>query len=156
MWQMDTNNKSAYLQPPCMCVMWLKFSMTKHSILILNIFHHFFIWTLRATKIIHRSNKKTYQKTPLLSIFDFDACYEGSTGGQIGVEFNQESTGHVRFFLAFLLADQWEAENANFLVSWHTDKYERSKWGRIWPGIQWTWSQTCDTSFWPFIGWNSQ
>ena len=35
----------------------------------------------------------------LLSIFDFDAC-------QIGVEFNQESTGHVGFFLALLLANQ--------------------------------------------------
>ena len=46
------------------------------------------------------------EKIPLLSIFDFDACYEGSTGGQNGVEFNQESTGHVRFFLALLLADQ--------------------------------------------------
>ena len=53
---------------------------------------------------------------PLLSIFDFDACYEGSTGGQIGVEFNQKSTGDVGFFPALLLADQSEAENANFLV----------------------------------------
>ena len=43
---------------------------------------------------------------PLLSIFDFDACYEGSTGGQIGVEFNQKSTGDVGFFPALLLADQ--------------------------------------------------
>ena len=53
---------------------------------------------------------------PLLSIFDFDACYEGSTGGQIGVEYNQKSTGDVGFFPALLLADQSEAENANFLV----------------------------------------
>ena len=37
--------------------------------------------------------------------------------GQIGIEFNQESTGDVKFFLALLLADQWEAENANFLLS---------------------------------------
>ena len=36
--------------------------------------------------------------------------------GQNGVEFDQESTGHVWFLLALLLADQWEAENANFLV----------------------------------------
>ena len=36
--------------------------------------------------------------------------------GQIGVEFDQESTGDVRFFPALLLADQSEAENANFLV----------------------------------------
>ena len=43
---------------------------------------------------------------PLLSIFDFDAYYEGSTGGQIGVEFNQKSTGDVGFFPALLLADQ--------------------------------------------------
>ena len=33
-----------------------------------------------------------------------------------GIEFNQESTGHVGFFLALLLADQWEAENPNFHV----------------------------------------
>ena len=48
--------------------------------------------------------------------------------GQNGVEFYRESTGHVRFFLALLLADQWEAENPNFLVIWPTDKYEGSKW----------------------------
>jgi len=36
--------------------------------------------------------------------------------GQIGVEFNQKSTGDVGFFPALLLADQSEAENANFLV----------------------------------------
>ena len=54
---------------------------------------------------------------PLLSIFDFDACYEGSTGGQIGVEFNQKSTGDVGFFPALLLAKQSEAEIANFLLS---------------------------------------
>ena len=48
--------------------------------------------------------------------------------GQNGVEFYQESTGHVGFFLALLLADQWEAENPNFLVIWPIDKYEGSKW----------------------------
>ena len=48
--------------------------------------------------------------------------------GQNGVEFYQESTGHVRFSLALLLANQWEAENPNFLVIWPTDKYEGSKW----------------------------
>ena len=47
--------------------------------------------------------------------------------GQNGVEFYQESNGHVGFFLALLLADQWEAENPNFLVIWPTDKYEGSK-----------------------------
>ena len=36
--------------------------------------------------------------------------------GQIGEEFNQESTGRVGFFVALLLADQGEAENPNFLV----------------------------------------
>ena len=36
--------------------------------------------------------------------------------GQRGVEFNQKSTGDVGFFPALLLADQSEAENANFLV----------------------------------------
>ena len=46
--------------------------------------------------------------------------------------------------------------NSNFLVSWPTDKFEGSKWGRIWPGIQWAWSQTCDTSPCPLIGRNSQ
>ena len=35
--------------------------------------------------------------------------------GQIGVEFDQESTGHFGFFPALLLADQLETENANFL-----------------------------------------
>ena len=50
----------------------------------------------------------------------------------------------------------WEAENPNFLVIWPTDKCEGSKWGRIWPGIQWAWSQTCDTSPCPLIGRNSQ
>ena len=49
---------------------------------------------------------KSTKIPPLLSIFDFDACYEGSMGGQIGVKFNQESTGHVGFFLTLLLADQ--------------------------------------------------
>ena len=44
--------------------------------------------------------------------------------GQNGVEFYQESTGHVRFFLALLLADQWEAKNPNFLFIWPTDSYE--------------------------------
>ena len=68
------------------------------------------------TKSIHRSNKNVPFLPPLLSIFDFDACYEGSTGGQIGVEFNQKSTGDVGFFPALSLADQSEAENANFLV----------------------------------------
>ena len=51
---------------------------------------------------------------------------------------------------------QWEAENPNFLVILPTDKCEGSKWGRIWPGIQWAWSQTCDTSLCPLIGRNSQ
>ena len=46
--------------------------------------------------------------------------------------------------------------NPNFLVSWPTDKCEGSKWGRIWPGIHWAWSQTCDTSLHPLIGQNSQ
>ena len=46
--------------------------------------------------------------------------------------------------------------NPNFLVSWPTDKCEGSKWGKIWPGIQWAWSQTCDTSPCPLIGRNSQ
>ena len=32
-----------------------------------------------------------------------------------------QCTGHVRFFLALLLADQWEAENPNFLVIWPID-----------------------------------
>ena len=45
---------------------------------------------------------------------------------------------------------------SNFLVSWPTDKCEGSKWGRIWPGIQWAWSQTCETSPCPLIGRNSQ
>ena len=36
--------------------------------------------------------------------------------GQIGVEFDQESTGEVGFFPALLLVDQSEAENANFVV----------------------------------------
>ena len=44
--------------------------------------------------------------------------------GQIGLEFDQESTGHVEFFLALLLADQWEAKNPNFLFIWPTDNYE--------------------------------
>ena len=88
----------------------------------------------------------------LLSIFDFDACYEGSTGGQNGVEFNQESTGHVRFFLALLLADQWEAEIPDFLVIWPTDKYEGSKWGKILPGIHWS----CWIFSSPLIGRDSQ
>ena len=47
---------------------------------------------------------------------------------QSGEEFYQESTGNVGFFLALLLADQWEAENPNFLVIWPSDKYEGSKW----------------------------
>ena len=47
-----------------------------------------------------------------------------SIRGQNGVEFDQESTGHVGFLLALLLANQWEAENANFLVIWPTDKCE--------------------------------
>ena len=42
--------------------------------------------------------------------------------GQIGVEFDQESTGDVGFFPALLLADQSEAENANFFVILPTDK----------------------------------
>ena len=74
---------------------------------------------------------KSTKIPPLLSIFDFDACYEGSTGGQIGVEINQKSTGDVGFFPALLLANQWEAENPNFLVIWSTDECEGSKWGRI-------------------------
>ena len=61
-----------------------------------------------------------------------------SMRGQNGVKFYQESTGRVRFILALLLADQWEAENPNFLLIWPTDKYEGSKWGRIWPGIHWS------------------
>ena len=44
-----------------------------------------------------------------------------------GEEFYQESIGHVRFSPALLLADQWEAENPNFLIIWPTDKYEGSK-----------------------------
>ena len=36
--------------------------------------------------------------------------------GQNGVEFYQESTGHVRFFLALLLANQWDAENCQAQV----------------------------------------
>ena len=47
--------------------------------------------------------------------------------GQNGVEFYQESKGHVGFLLDLLLADQWEAENPNFLVIWSIDKYEGSK-----------------------------
>ena len=43
-------------------------------------------------------------------------------------EFYQESTGHVGFILALLLANQWEAKNPNFLAIWPTDKYEGSKW----------------------------
>ena len=45
-------------------------------------------------------------------LFDVQTCMRG----QIGVEFDQESTGDVRFFPALLLADQSEAENANFVV----------------------------------------
>ena len=45
-----------------------------------------------------------------------------SIKGQNGVEFDQESTGHVGFLLALLLADQWEAEDANFFVIWPTEK----------------------------------
>ena len=71
--------------------------------------------------------------TPNFSHLKFDL--QTSMRGQNGVEFYQESTGHVRFFLALLLADQWEAKNPNFLVIWPTDKYEGSKWGRILPGI---------------------
>ena len=56
---------------------------------------------------------------------------------QNGVEFFQESTGHVGFFLALLLANQWDTENPNFLVIWPTDKCEGSKWGGILPGIHW-------------------
>ena len=51
---------------------------------------------------------------------------------------------------------QWEADNPNFPVIWPTDKCEESKWGRIIPGIQWAWSQTCTTSPCPLIGQNSQ
>ena len=50
----------------------------------------------------------------MLTFLLFDV--QTSMRGLNGVEFNQESTGHVRFFLALLLADQSEAENANFLV----------------------------------------
>ena len=46
---------------------------------------------------------------------------------QNGVEFYQESTGHVGFSLALLWADKWEAENPNFIVIRPTDKYEGSK-----------------------------
>ena len=42
---------------------------------------------------------------------------------QNGVEFYQEYTGDVGFFQDLLLADQWEAENPNFLVIWSTDKW---------------------------------
>ena len=78
---------------------------------------------------------QTYPLTPNLLHLKFDL--QTSMRGQNGVEFYQESTGHVRFFLALLLANQWEAENPNFLVIWSTDKCEGSKWGRILPGIHW-------------------
>jgi len=79
-----------------------------------------------------------------------------SMRGQNGVEFYQESNGHVGFFLALLLADQWESENPNFLLIWPTDKYEGSKWGRILQGIHWS----CRIFPSPLIGrpmrgWNS-
>ena len=57
----------------------------------------------------------TNERLKILTFFVFDI--QTSMRGQNGVEFNQESTGHVRFLLALLLADQSEAENANFLVS---------------------------------------
>ena len=60
-----------------------------------------------------------------------------SLRGQNGVEFYQQSTGHFGFYPGPLIGrnSQWEAENPNFLVIWATDKFERSKWGRILPGF---------------------
>ena len=50
----------------------------------------------------------------MLTFLLFDA--QTRMRGQIGVEFDQESNDDVGFFPALLLADQSEAENANFLV----------------------------------------
>ena len=69
--------------------------MSKDDFILFCIYLKAYIGLTKPTKI-----------PPLLSIFDFDACYEGSTGGQIGVEFNQKSNGDVGFFPALLLADQ--------------------------------------------------
>ena len=87
------------------------YSSARRLTCIVRIYKDKHYWTPRAqlagsTKSIHRSNKNATKIPPLLSIFDFDACYEGSTGGQIGVEFNQKSNGDVGFFPALLLADQ--------------------------------------------------
>ena len=63
-------------------------------------------WGLPKAKSINRSDK-TPQNTPTFEpfwlwclLFDLQT----SVRGQNGVEFYQESTGHIRFFLALLLA----------------------------------------------------
>ena len=38
----------------------------------------------------------------------------------------------------------WHVSVTNFASRWATGEYEGSNQGKILPGIQWTWSQTCD------------
>ena len=78
---------------------------------------------------------------------------EGSKCGRI-LQSNEHGPRYVTHLLALLLAKI--ANERLFPVIWPTDKCEGSKWSRILPGIQWAWSQTCNTSHCPLIGRNSQ
>ena len=57
----------------------------------------------------------TNERLKMLTLLLFDV--QTRMRGQIGVEFDQESTCDVGFFPALLLAKQSEAEIANFLLS---------------------------------------
>ena len=67
----------------------------------------------------------------------------------------ESSTGHVRVFLALLLeeiANERLKILTSFLFDLQTSKCERSKWGRILPGIHWA----CWIYPSPLIGQDSQ
>ena len=62
--------------------------------------------------------------------------------GQNGVEFRQEFNGHGLRHVSVICRN---VSITNFASRLAIEVYQGSKWSRISPGIQWTWSQTCDT-----------
>ena len=74
-----------------------------------------------------------------------------SVRGQNGVEFHQDSNGQRPRHMT--RAHHVSTRDLHVIYAWFcnswslwaTDKFERSKWGKISPGIQWAWSQTRDT-----------